>query len=64
MKLTLRILGIPLVSLSLSGLQFGSAAEEEYISNTGGSFELAPDEVYEDEDYYEEDRVGFGFGLH
>lgn len=35
---------------------------EAWISNTDGSFEFAPEEeLYEDEEYYE-DR-GFGFGV-
>lgn len=60
MKLTFRILGIPVVSLSLS-----SEGEDvtDYISNLGGSFDFAPDEAYEDEEHYEEDRGGFGFGV-
>ncbi|AEJ93687.1 minor tail protein [Mycobacterium phage terelak] len=59
MGFTLRLFGIPVLSLEITG--DGSA--EEYISLTGGSFELAPEEPEYDEEYYEEDRSGFGFGV-
>ncbi|AXC38180.1 hypothetical protein SEA_NIZA_28 [Mycobacterium phage Niza] len=59
MKYTLRVFGIPVLSFESAG----TGAEEGYINLTGGSFELAPEEPEYDEEYYEGDRSGFGFGV-
>lgn len=58
MKKIFRLFGIPVASITYDGFD-----DETYISNVGGSYELAsePAEYDEDEEYYE-DR-GFGFGV-
>lgn len=58
MWLVLKLFGVEVVAFGIGGPHEEGEAQH-YISNSGGSFELAPEEMAEYEEDYEECRFGF-----